>query len=414
MKKTVLILAGVFAIIALAGCATPDAVEGPPGPAGPPGPKGAAGPPSQTLDAQYVGSDTCGMCHVTIYDNFMLSGHPYKLNPVIDDQPPTYPFSEIPDPPEGYSWEDIAYVIGGYGWKARFINQDGYIITGDADALTQYNLYNDDLKMGDTWSEYHAGEELAYNCGSCHTTGYSNWPSGQNQDDLPGLIGTWALPGIQCEACHGPSSLHVNEPENLLYRPKVNRDADLCGECHIRGDEAQIDASGSFVNHHEQYEDYYQSKHRSLNCVDCHNPHATTLYREEAVAQGMESGVAVECNTCHWQQDTFRPTNHRYGECIDCHMPPLAKSALGDDEKLRGDVSSHLFSINAYTLEQFYEEDGVTYSYSYITVPYACSRCHYDGVMQKDINLMMEMARGFHDPDRAGFAPATEEAEPTE
>jgi len=68
------------------------------------------------------------------------TGHPYKLNKVENGQPPEYPFSEVPQPPEGYTWDDVAYVIGGYGWKARFIDHDGFIITGDADATTQHNL----------------------------------------------------------------------------------------------------------------------------------------------------------------------------------------------------------------------------------------------------------------------------------
>ena len=32
-----------------------------------------------------------------------------------------YHFTEIPCLPEGYAWDDIAYVIGGYHWKTRFI-----------------------------------------------------------------------------------------------------------------------------------------------------------------------------------------------------------------------------------------------------------------------------------------------------
>ena len=41
--------------------------------------------------------------------------------PDRDGQPPDYPFTEIPSPPEGYTWDDIAYAIGGYNWKAHFI-----------------------------------------------------------------------------------------------------------------------------------------------------------------------------------------------------------------------------------------------------------------------------------------------------
>ena len=194
----------------------PEGPQGPPGPTGPVGDTGPAGPAGRDgadgisfVPPQYVGRETCGECHTDIYETFLKSGHPWKLNPVVDGQPPDYPFSELPGPPEGYTWDDILYVIGGYNWKARFVDKEGFIITGDADAATQYNLPNEELDLGDDWVPYHAGEEKPYDCGSCHTTGYS--PVG-NQDDLPGLIGTWAEPGIQCEECHGPGSLHAEIP----------------------------------------------------------------------------------------------------------------------------------------------------------------------------------------------------------
>ena len=79
---------------------------------------------------QYVGRQTCSECHAEINEVFMKSGHPWKLNKVVDGQPPSYPFTEVPEVPEGYTWDDITYVIGGYNWKARFIGTDGYIITG--------------------------------------------------------------------------------------------------------------------------------------------------------------------------------------------------------------------------------------------------------------------------------------------
>ncbi|MCJ7659609.1 MAG: hypothetical protein MUO67_10710 [Anaerolineales bacterium] len=151
----------VFAAIILAACGGTEGPDGPPGPAGPPGPEGPQGPPGEIgplgpqgeqgedfPGPEFVGATICGGCHPDIYDIFIKSGHPWKLNRVVDGQPPEYPFKEVPDPPEGYSWDDISYVIGGYNWKARFINQDGYIITdapgesGDTAYTSQYNFAN--------------------------------------------------------------------------------------------------------------------------------------------------------------------------------------------------------------------------------------------------------------------------------
>ena len=76
-------------------------------------------------EATYVGADVCKECHVEKYDNWITSGHPYKLmtpEKALEIRP------EIPMP-EGYTEDDILYVIGGWGWKARFMDTDGYIIT---------------------------------------------------------------------------------------------------------------------------------------------------------------------------------------------------------------------------------------------------------------------------------------------
>ena len=52
-----------------------------------------------------------------------------------------------------------------------------------------------------------------YDCGACHTTGWvadtdadTDGTLADNQDGLPGIHGTWAAPGIHCEACHGPGA----------------------------------------------------------------------------------------------------------------------------------------------------------------------------------------------------------------
>jgi hypothetical protein len=405
---TVLIIATML-MVGLVACsvqAAPVPQQGPAGPMGPPGPPGEAGPAGERgpmgaagpagLDfrpAVYVGSEACGECHQDLYATFMRSGHPYKLNRVVDGQPPTYPFSEVPNPPEGYTWDDIFYVIGGFGWKARFINNEGYIITGDADAKTQYNLANDVLDRAPHWVAYNAGvENKPYNCGTCHTTGYV--PIG-NQHGLPGLIGTWAEDGIGCEACHGPGSNHVNDP--YLVKATIVRDSELCGQCHIRDDVTVIDAKNGFIEHHEQYEEMFQSKKRVMRCIDCHNPHATVKYAEAGEA------VRSACENCHFQQETYqRMTDRKHAECIDCHMPRVTRTAVADLERFTGDIRTHLMAINPHATSQF-GEDGKTSS-PYLALDYVCGSCHNDTTRIGSLSEeeMMATAVGYHDRDQAG------------
>ena len=220
------------------------------------GPADLASAQEAPFGAEYVGTETCAECHEGVADVFLKSGHAYKLNPVVDGQPPDYPFTELTELPEGYTWDDISYVIGGYNWKARFMNQDGYIITdrpgatiSDTTYLNQYNFANPNVGNEAGWTTYHSGEEnKPYDCGPCHTTGYN--PEGENE--LPGIVGTWAEPGIRCEECHGPGSLHVANPRGV--RLQIDRDSELCGQCHIRGATESVNAICGLIRHHEQYE----------------------------------------------------------------------------------------------------------------------------------------------------------------
>ncbi len=322
----------------------------------------------------------------------MKSGHPYKLNKVVDGQPPEYPFTEVPNPPEGYTWDDISYVIGGYNWKARFIGHDGFIITGaDENATTQYNLYNADLDMGTNWVGYHPGEEKPYNCGTCHTTGYN--PEG-HQDGMEGMIGTWTEPGIRCEECHGPGSLHVENPYN--WQMKVDRDAAACGDCHFRGTQEEVNASGGFIRHHEQYEELFQSKHITLDCVTCHDPHTGVVQLRK---EGLQT-TRTSCENCHFQNaETQKNAAHIENnvECIDCHMPRIVKSALGNAEMFTGDIRSHLMAIDPMQVGQFSEDGKV--ALSQISLDFACRHCHVDGGVApaKTDEELQAMAIGYHE-----------------
>jgi hypothetical protein len=404
VSRTIIII--ILAVIALsvAACAAQEGPTGPEGPTGAQGPPGAqgiqgedgpAGAPGADglsfMPAEFIGSEACAECHQDIYDVFVRSGHPWKLNKVENGEPPDFPFSEVPRPPDGYTWDDISYVIGGYNWKARFIDQNGYIITGDENATTQYNLPNDEIDLGNDWVAYHAGEEKPYDCGTCHTTGYV---AEGNQDGLPGLIGTWALDGVQCEECHGPGSNHASYP--LSFQPVMDRDSEACGDCHVRGGSEQVNASNGFIQHHEQYEELFQSKHITLDCVVCHDPHT-------GVVQLRQDGVQTtrtQCENCHFDQasNIVNETHEAIKiDCIDCHMPRVTKSAVGDPERFTGDLRTHLMAIDPQQIGQF-SEDG-TVALSQLSLDFSCRGCHNPdgrGTIKTDEELITA-ATGYHD-----------------
>ncbi len=414
----VALILGALLLTACAGAQGPEGPAGAPGPEGPVGPAGPQGPPGPpgpagkdaTAVQEYVGMEKCGECHEEEYNKFVLSGHPYKLSKVVDGQPPTFPYDAVTggapaNPPDGYTWDDISYTIGGFGWKMRFIDKEGYIITGppgtrgDAAAaegyVNQYNFANETAHKDAGWVPYQLGKEKPYNCGSCHTTGYN--PEG-HQDDLPGMIGTWAFPGIQCEECHGPGSLHAENPYGVSVR--VETSSELCGQCHRRGDPAHINAENGVQEHHEQYEDLFNSKHFALSCVTCHDPHASALYSDPKV--NPNKSIRQTCDTCHWQNAKYQKTDkHTSVACTDCHMPPMAKSAWYNADTLTGDVHSHQFSINTDPTAPQLTEDGENVM-PYLTLETACQHCHNgtDNSAQ-DLDTLAKMAEGYHDPANA-------------
>lgn len=412
-SKTIIILILMLISLGLFACAGPTGPQGPAGPAGPPGPEGPMGPEGPAGEAaeanqaagvpQYVTSTVCAGCHTEIAAEFNLSGHAYKLNKVVDGQPPEYPFTEVPELPEGYTWDDISYVIGGYNWKARFIDNEGYIITGPPgtrgdeaaaeDFLGQYNFANPVVGNEAGWVAYHPGEEKAYTCGTCHTTGYN--PNG-NQDDLPGLVGTWAEAGIACEECHGPGSLHVANP--YLVSLEIERDSEQCGECHIRGEVESVNASGGFIKHHEQYEELYQSKHITIDCVVCHDPHAGVVALRSAEED--VPTTRTQCENCHFAEaeNQASQVHPLVADCIDCHMPRVTKSAVGNAETFTGDIRTHLMAIDPTQIEQF-TEDG-SQALSQLGLNFACRNCHVEGgsATEKTDEELIEKASGYHNP----------------
>jgi Cytochrome c554 and c-prime len=67
-------------------------------------------------------------------------------------------------------------------------------------------------------------KEYNLDCVSCHVTGY----------ELPGgssVTHVEKLKDVQCEVCHGPSSLHVADPANVKV-PVVRPGGDACLGCH--------------------------------------------------------------------------------------------------------------------------------------------------------------------------------------
>lgn len=354
--------------------------------------------------ATYVGADACRACHPQIAEQHTIHGHAHKLT-AVQGGPPEFPEeglrAGVPEPPEGYTWADIAYVIGGYTRKGRYIDNDGYVLTtGLTGVNTQWNLDFGPNGVEAGFVPYEASATVPkpydFACFTCHTTGAEpqNEDFPEYQDNRPGFIGTWAESGIQCEECHGPGSNHIPVPEerDIFVDVTVNS----CGQCHTRGtDPNVIIAAGGFIQHHEQYPELLASGgHADFDCTACHDPHISTNYSRE-------TAIRNECTDCHADLNMAMHEGYVYvrGDytealsCESCHMPYATKSAAAASAEVvglegrMGDTRTHIFRVETaedkLTYLSMFTEDGAAVAKdaegrAAVTVDFVCLRCHND------------------------------------
>lgn len=317
------------------------------------------------VSAQYLGAESCkgSGCHDAQYNDWLTSGHRVILMEGVNAQHRSLPL------PDGKSWSEISYTVGGNKTKALYLDDEGFFVT-PPDGDNQFNLLTGE------WSDAHLNSST-YDCGECHTTGYD---AGGSMTGLPGISGSFALPGVQCEHCHGAG----------LAMIEGDTDPAFCGTCHNHGPDDVIAAADGFIKSEGQYNEFLAGAHASRACVDCHNPH-----------QRAEYGIVTQCETCHSSKAAaYAGTvmDNAGVECIDCHMPKatLSAQALGPFE---GDMKTHIFRINTDPSAPMFSANGSsvvqTDGEAAVTLDFVCQRCH--GSSSKE--ALAKFADGFHDND---------------
>ncbi len=350
--------------------------------------------------AAYIGSDACRACHPDIAAQHDVHGHAYQLNR-IEDGPPTYPAegtrAGVPNPPEGFDWTDISYVVGGYTRRALFIDRDGFLLTtGVLGIPTQWNLSFPAIGSMPGFVPYETADTspkpYGFSCFVCHTT--EPRPPDEDfprfEENRPGFLGTWAEAGVQCEACHGPGSNHIPNPSARDIF--VGVDASNCGVCHTRGNDAGvIPARDGFILNYEQWPELLASGgHTGFDCTICHDPHVSANY---------DRGNAIrnDCRVCHTNVNmalhegkTFIRGDYREPlSCESCHMPFATRSAANAGADVvgqlgrMGDTRTHIFRINPSpsNFQAMFREDGSTvakdqFQRAAVTLDFVCFRCH--------------------------------------
>lgn len=220
----------------------------------------------------------------------------------------------------------IDYVIGsGNNTKSFVMNNNGYLFEMP---LTWYTAKRKwDLSPGYEIHNFRFFRETNQACIDCHTEETTFETHSVNRFLKVNL-------GIDCEKCHGPGSLHIDQQagrKNLGFRAIINptkdqtKDDMVCYDCHPKKEvdflEDYDDEAIDFTAHATRLSMSKCFTEGDLNCVSCHDPH-----------KPLETNNAVyntTCMSCHSSSALTAIPNHDPAkDCVSCHMPQKGSSDI--------------------------------------------------------------------------------------
>ena len=183
----------------------------------------------------------------------------------------------------------------------------------------------------------------ARNCFSCHGTAAVV----DNKLSLDRL-----MPGVSCEACHGPGATHVaamrigNGDATFIFNPKkLNPDTlsqQFCGACHRSADTVGMMPNLGDINN-VRFQPYRMASSRGHNtsdphfaCTACHDPHLdlnrdATVYDANCTSCHSVHGIAIGVANQSSKSSGKRSASSDLGRvcpvgkdrCVSCHMPKV-------------------------------------------------------------------------------------------
>lgn len=341
-------------------------------------------PPKQYLNisesVNYVGMSQCASCHTDQYVSFIETGMGKSLKPalkkysssILDDilydsilKLHYYPHwkkdslfiqeyaLESNDTTHSLKYK-IDYIIGsGHHTNSHLINNNGYLYQAPFTYYTQDSIL--DFPPGfENEKNSRFFRKMGLECVACHNA-YPNFILGsENKYDF--------MPeGIDCERCHGPGQLHIENIKNnnltdtsrhidySIVNPanlSIELQNDLCARCHLQGN-AVLKEKKSFFDfkpgmylkevmdvylpRYEGHKDSfimashvdrmklsncYIESDGALSCLDCHNPHISVKETSNHVFQQK----CLECHGQHVCTETIDKVHALNNNCIECHM----------------------------------------------------------------------------------------------
>lgn len=305
--------------------------------------------PTAGLAADYVGSSVCNECHTAEYALQSQTHHARALRPMNDSavRAALLKAGQSPDHLLQYqSGEDGIVVredgVGetsllqwAFGAGAQGTTPVGRI--GEQFIEHQFSFYARLAGFAPTFGHplrpVGAVAEMGVlqdrrtitTCFRCHATNATGGEDGPNL--------TRMLPGVQCERCHGPGSMHVQLARNGAPRDAIRGEMvnpgrlpakaqiAVCGECHRlpgpdMGDQPELEdpvtvrfAPVGLLASRCFRED------KSLSCLTCHSAHANAADRADL-------SYTRKCLACHAgdKRAVKRCKRRTEQNCLPCHM----------------------------------------------------------------------------------------------
>ena len=338
-------------------------------------------------NAHYIGMQTCRTCHDAIYQTFIQTGMGQSFgmatkeksaadftpaHALVYDSTLDFYYKPYWTNDTFYIMEfrvengdtvhkliqQVNYIIGsGQHTNSHIFSTNGYLYQAPITFYTQKHRW--DLAPGfEKGASSRFQRLIQIECMSCHN-GYPDFVS--NSENKYTAIKT----GIDCERCHGPGSLHVQErqtktpvdtskgPDYSIVNPRrlsTELQNNVCQRCHLQGITVLNDGKTFFDFHpgmklsevmnvfmpeYEGAQDkmimashvermkksrcYLESG--KMSCITCHNPHISVKLTPRI--QYLNT-----CQSCHGNisgqhqcTESAQVRATKNNDCVTCHMP---------------------------------------------------------------------------------------------